>query len=199
MIVVRPDNAAGRVLALLVQEPGELTAEAIAARLHPEPVHRGPFTPATYRAHLQALREHRAEDRAAERVRKVAGLLHRLQQQGLVERLKPVHVAAAFERTAARRGDAEALHLSQPDDDGEARARDLGAHQAVVALVRSAPTSARLRATLAEGGGWRWRVYGELAEWGVLITPARRWPSEKGVALVASWKTSAAQGQGNGH
>lgn len=188
MIAVRPDNAAGRILALLVQEPGELTAEAIAARLHPEPVHRGPFTASTYRAHLQALREHRAEDRAAERVRRVAGLLHRLQQQGLIERLKPVHVAAAFERTAARRGDAEALRLAQPDDeDGEARTRDLGAHQAVVALVRSAPTSARLRATLAEGGGWRWRVYGELAEWGVLITPARRWPSEKGVALVASW------------
>ena len=217
MIAVRPDNEAGRLLARLVAEPGELTAEALAELLHPEPRHQGAFSAATYKVHVAALRAHR--DAADKRRTTVSALLHRLQQVGLVEKIRQVHVAPGFERVAAkrtaetlhrlqqlaaversgpaggleqeaaRRGNLDALRLAQPDDDAdEARARDLSAHLIVLDLVRSAPGSAALRAGLAEGGGWRWKVYGELGDWGVLVTPARRWPSAKGVALVEGWR-----------
>ena len=187
MIAVRPDNDAGRLLARLVAEPGELTAEALAELLHPEPRHQGAFSAATYKVHVAALRAHR--DAADKRRTTVSALLHRLQQAGLVEKLQPVRIAPGFERVAAKRGDADALRLAQPDDEGdEPRARDFGAHLIVLDLVRSAPGSAALRAGLAEGGGWRWKVYGELGDWGVLVTPARRWPSAKGIALVEGWR-----------
>ncbi len=111
MIAVTRDNAAGLLLARLVAEPGELTAEALAEVLHPEPRHQGPFTGASYKAHVAALKAHR--DAADKRRAKVSALLHRLQQAGLVEKIQPVRIAPGFERVVAKRGDADEL-LAEP-------------------------------------------------------------------------------------
>lgn len=173
-------SSAWRVLALIVEEPGALTAEMIADRLHPEPRHVGPFTPASYRAHVEALRAHRDEDAQAARVKAVGVLLHRLQGRGLVEKCAGLRVAPWFEAKVEKRGLHKALLLAQPIGGPK---RDLGAHRALIELVRASPGS--VRALGAGGGGWRWEAYTDLGEWGVLVTPTRRTATEAGRALVA--------------
>lgn len=177
----RPGTDIWRVLALVVEEPGALTAEMIADRLYPEPAHVGPFTAASYRAHVEALRAHRAEHAQAARVKAVGVLLHRLQQRGLVERCGGIRVAPWFEETAQRRGEVKALRLAMPEADRR-QARELRPHRAVLATVRACPGS--VRDVLAEGGGWRREAYADLGDWGVLVTPTRRTATEAGRVLI---------------
>lgn len=177
----RPNTPAFAVLALIVAEPGALTAEILADRLHPEPRHVGPFDAASWAAHVAALRAHRAEAAVAARTKAVATILHRLQQLGLIERCGGVRVAPWFEAMCERRGETKALRLARPETDRR-HARELAAHRELLAKVRSCPGS--VRELLAEGGGWRREAYADLGDWGVLVTPTRRTASEAGRALV---------------
>ena len=184
MISTAPGALGYRVLALVAQLPGELDAEAIAEQLHPEPRHVGPFTAASYAEHRDRLAAHRAPEARAGRVAKVAGVLHRLQQQGLVERCGGVRVAPWFEAMATRRGDSEALRLADCPDEGEERptARGYEVHVQVLDRVRACPGSVRE----ARPNGWAGEAYADLAAWGVLVTPTRRTATEAGRAAVGS-------------
>lgn len=189
MISTAPGTFARRVLELLVAMPGELDAEGIADLLHPAPRHVGPFTSASYQEHRERLVAHRSAEARAARTAKVSATLHRLQQQGLVARRAGLHVAPWFEEMIERRrklvgvrAELDALSLAdQPDEDEERpSARSYEAHVAVLARVRACPGSVRA----ARPDGWSAQAYADLAAWGVLATPAKRWPTEQGRELV---------------
>ena len=183
MISTAPGTLAYRVLSALVAHPGELDAAAIADMVMPEPRHVGPFTAASYVEHLTQLRAWRAREAVEARTAQVGRVLHRLQQQGLVERCRPARVAPWHEGRVARLGEVEALRLAEQVDEDEApRSRGYEAHVAVLDRVRSSPGS--VRAVVAGRGGWGDEVYADLVSWGVIEAPRRRWPTPKGVALV---------------
>jgi len=182
MISVAPGTLARRVLEHVVALPGELGADDLAALLWPEPRHEGPFTRESYAAHLAALRAHRDEDASAARVRRVSGLLHRLQQQGLLERCDGVRVAEWFVTVAHRRGVFEALRLARVEpDDEEQRGRGFEGHVLLLAAVEEAQG---MKVREIRRGGWAAECYADLCAWGVLVPPTHRTATEKGRALV---------------
>jgi hypothetical protein len=174
MISVRPGSLGFRVLALIVDYPGELDAQAIADHVFPPPRLAGPASYEARRALADAKATHRAESAA-----RVSRVLGRLQAAGLIERRGPPRVAAWFTRTVDRHGLADALHRAHPAWPG--RVPRLVAHLRVLGEVVK-PTGA----VKYGAGGVEAQAYRDLVAWGVVVSPSRRFATPKGVALVVA-------------
>lgn len=158
MIAVTPDNDAGRLLACVVAAPGQLDAEALGERLWRPAL----TSTADYPRVRKIIQEHDAgwSERASK-------LLHRLQQQGLMQgrqppRVGPAYVAYTEIADKTQRNLLKILVRKQPES--------------MKAWVGSAPVSTVQRAIST------------LVENRLITVPSQRWPTEKGIALVKSWE-----------
>ncbi len=158
MIAVNPDNAAGRLLAAVVAAPGELDAEALGQRLWKPPL--------TGTEDYLRVRRAIQQDGSAW-TKKASNLLHRLQQQGLIERCRAPLPGPA---------------LGQLGGEG---LEDL-AGTLLETLVRHPPPTMHAWVGAAPSGNIQ-RALKQLAEARLVILPSQRWPTEAGKALVASW------------
>jgi hypothetical protein len=178
MIAVRPGRRAYDVLRLIVDSPGEHTAATLVDALDPAPRRTVPFTrddpPSRWAAMV-------AEHRRASCAR-MARLLGKLVEQGLIAKVMPPRLSPEFLAMAAIGGAERALFHAHPAFP--ARPKDLlHGHLEMVRQVEELPGSAR-DLLGARPSGARQRVYRELIGWGVVVAPQQRWPTEAGVALI---------------
>lgn len=174
MIAVRPGRPAFDVLALVVAHPGQLDAAAIGQRLWRPRV----TGTADYLRVRAAIVSH-----AGDWTSRAAGLLHRLQQQALVERVRPPQVAEEWAELAAVEGTGP-REVVEAAADTEGPPDPSGLRVALLAdLVRRAPATVAAWVGDAPAGHVQ-RAVADLVEWGVVVPPSRRWPTPDGVALV---------------
>jgi hypothetical protein len=171
MIAVRPGLPAWQVLALVVAKPGQLDAEAIGQALwRPKFRTRDEYFAA--RAAIVA--------NGASWTTRASDLLHRLQQRGLVERMRPP-------RVATRWADLDAADAADAIEDaaGEDYAPDPSGLRAklLADLVRRAPATVSAWVGAAPAGNVQ-RCVTDLVEWGLVVPPSFRWPTAAGTALI---------------
>lgn len=201
VISVAPGTLARSVLELVVARPGELDAEAIAARLLPGPKWSPPY-PAThqvrsasYEAWLLAERGPATPDRFGRMVRRggrqatataqVSRALGRLQERGLVETRGAPILDPGWPQCVSRYGLEGALrNLLDEDQDAS-----LVPHMAILGRVGKGPAVSDLLG--ADPSGTMKRAYKDLVDWGVLIPPSYRWPTAAGIDLVLGATTPA--------
>ena len=158
MIAVTASNDAGRALGLVVSQPGRLDAEAIGQLL---------WKP-TIRSTADVLRVRRAiREQGAEWSKRASDLLHRLQQQGLIERQRGPQIGPGYQP-----GCESGLEETQG--------------KLLSLLVRKQPSTMREWVGAAPAGNIQ-RAVAALAEMDLVVLPSMRWPTEAGRALVASW------------
>lgn len=184
MIAVRPGKRAYDVLRLIVESPGEHTTGTLVDALDPAPRRTVPFTkddPPWVWAAMVAKHNRDAGTR-------MARLVGKLVEAGLVEKLRPPALSPEYRRAADQHGTAEALARFHPAFP--ARPRDpLRGHLELVRRVRAGegeelPGSARDLLGASPCGAQQ-RIYRELIEWGVLVAPQQRHATPAGVALIA--------------
>jgi hypothetical protein len=175
---MRPTSLRFRVLRLIVENPGDLTAEAIAAHLFPPPKLAGPLSSAeAWRARRRAVEAHKHD--AERRVRRA---IDALQEGRLVVAHGAPMVAEWFGEKIERFGLAQAIERAHPAWPRELP--DLAAYRSIVEAATAGPSSAG--ALLGSNpSGSRKRRYRELCSWGCLVAPSQRVPTEAGVALVS--------------
>jgi hypothetical protein len=165
MIAVRPGKPAFDVLRLVVNQPGQLSAEDIGQVLW-----RPRLTnPRDYLAVRRAI----VED-AAKWTTRASELLHGLQKRDFVERVRPPMVAEEWADLAAE--DPRAVIREAADTDGVPDPTGL----------RAALLAELVRRTPATASGHIVRAVADLVEWGVVVPPSRRWPTAAGVDLVTT-------------
>jgi hypothetical protein len=173
MIAVRPGKPAFDVLRLVVNRPGQLTAEDIGQTLWRPRV----TGTANYLAVRAAIR-----DGSAEWTTRASDLLNRLRQRGLVERQRPPFVAEEWTELAAE--DPREVVANAAEGDGPIDPTGLRA-ALLAELVRRAPATMADWVGAAPSGNIN-RAVADLVEWGVVIHPLRRWPTDAGVELVTN-------------
>ena len=190
MIAVTPMTDAYRVLALIAATPGELDAAAIAARLYPPPPLALPIgshaaRSAAYSAWLLSERGpmdaqgKRSGGRLDAATAKVSRILGRLQECGLIETRGPPLVAPWLMPILERDGVRKVI-LDAADEDREPSET----HEALVSrCLNSPPDSAAALLGPSPSGNLK-RAYADLVMWGVIVPPARRWPTEAGLRLL---------------
>jgi hypothetical protein len=162
MIAVLPTNDAGAVLRLVAARPGCLDAEAIGQILW-KPVIRNT---------ADVLRVRRAiREQGAGWSKRASDLLHRLQQQGLIERQRGPQVGPGYQTGCE-------------SDLEETQGKLLSL------LVRKQPSTMREWVGIAPSGNVQ-RAVAALAELELVVLPSMRWPTQAGRELVASWWTQA--------
>lgn len=184
MIRVRPGIPAFDVLVVVVDHPGKMTAEDIGQKLWRPRV----TGTENYLAVRRAILEHGAGWTA-----KASTLLQRLKDAGCVEGMRPPQVAAAYAELAAT--DAAAAvedaawdaRVEGPPDPGGRRA------ELVADLVRRVPASMREWVGATPSGHTQAAV-ADLVEWGLVVPPTKRWPTEKGIAMVREWRVPTPAG-----
>lgn len=180
MIAVRPGKRAYDVLRLIVESPGEHTTGTLVDALDPAPRRTVPFTkddPPWVWAAMVA--EH---NRVA--CAKMARLVGKLVEAGLVEKLRPPALSPEFQRAVAAEIDDDALARFHPAFPARPK-DDLRGHRRLIERVgEEVPGSARDLLGAAPSGAVQ-RVYRELIEWGVLVAPQQRHATPAGVALIA--------------
>ena len=158
MIAVTVSNDAGRALGLVVSRPGRLDAEAIGQLL---------WKP-TIRSTADVLRVRRAiQQHGAEWSKRASDLLHRLQQQGLIERQRGPQIGPGYQ-----------LGCESELEETQGKLLSL--------LVRKQPSTMREWVGTAPAGNVQ-RAVAALAELELVVLPSMRWPTEAGRALVANW------------
>jgi hypothetical protein len=181
---MRPTSLRFRVLRLIVENPGDLTAESIAAHLFPPPKLAGPLSSAeAWRARRRAVECHK---RGAER--KVRRAIDALQGAGLVVAHGAPMVSEWFSGSIERWTLPTAIERAHPA--WPRKLPDLAAYRSIVEAATAGPSSAG--ALLGSNpSGSRKRRYRELCSWGCLVAPSQRVPTEAGVALVSQLKEVA--------
>ena len=182
MISVKPDNAAGRTLALVVAYPGQLDTRAIGRHLCPAPKRRTPFLSWGDRVLWRESCEIRGEESAV----MASAALEGLRRRKLVELRGSPRISTAFIARADRVGLRLALDYAA-----------LGARVRVKPRKRHADLVARADRTgslppyeeIAAMGRAAAEAYRELVAIDVIIPPSFRWPSAAGIELVESWST----------
>lgn len=198
MIAVRPGKRAYDVLRLIVESPGEHTTGTLVDALDPAPRRTVPFTkddPPWVWAAMVA--EH---NRVA--CAKMARLVGKLVEMGLVEKLHPPALSPEYRRALETHGD-EALYRFHPAFPERPKGGLSGHRRLVERVVEESPGSARdLLEDASDGAqpvgeespgtppgespsGARQRVYRDLIRWGVLVAPQQRHATPAGVALIA--------------
>ena len=173
----RPNTPGFRILAAVVDNHGELDAQAIADSLYPPPKLAGPITSrAGWAAWATAKAEHRREKAA-----RVSRMLGRLTEAGLIGSRGAPIVSRWFADLAMRRGLTEAMERAHPA--WPAPVPPLVAHREMVEEVGKGPTSARSLLG-SQPSGARKKVYRQLVEWGVIVSGSQRVATSAGVAVV---------------
>lgn len=177
MISVQRGAFAHEVLAALVLAEGATAAE-LAADVLPLPALTLEQTTGPDRLRL-------LQDRAQVRrdnEQRVSRVLGRLQEAELVETRGRARPSASWRKvttepgpTGRQRSRVEALRLMS---GWMLREEDTGAYLALLCRVENQPGSV---ATLSGQDGVRYR---RLVEWDVLVSPAQRWPTLKGIELI---------------
>lgn len=162
MIAVKPGTDAWSLLALVVAQPGQLDAEALGQALWKPKV-----TGSNYLEVRRAIQQH-----GKEWSKKASTLLHRLQQQGLIERCRPPLPGPAY-------------GVQGGEGLGELASGLLGS------LVRNPPQTMQAWVGSAPSGNVQ-RAIAELVEAALVVLPSQRWPTQAGIERVASWKKEAA-------
>lgn len=178
MIAVRPGKPAYDVLRLIVELPGEHTTSTLVAALDPAPRRTVPFTkddPPRVWAAMVAKHNRVASAR-------MARLVGKLVEAGLVEKLRPPALSPEFQRVMAAHGD-DALARFHPAFPARPK-DDLRGHRRLIERVgEELPGSARDLLGASPCGAQQ-RIYRELIEWGVLVAPQQRHATPAGVALI---------------
>jgi len=190
LIAVTPTTDAYRVLALIAATPGELDASAIAARLYPPPPLALPIgshaaRSAAYSAWLLFERGpmdaqgKRSGGRLDAATAKVSRILGRLQERGLIETRGPPIIAPWIVSSIERDGIMPVLN-DAADEDREPTSTHAGL---VMRCMKNPPDSAAGLLGPSPSGHIK-RAYADLVTWGVIVPPARRWPTEVGLRLL---------------
>lgn len=207
MVRPKPNNDAGRLLALIVASRGELDLDALAVRMWPAPVLRSTAAYLAWRREYAAWEGTPADPkRGIERVvgaremnrAVVSRLLGRLREAGYVETGRGAprvaeDVPTPFTAADWRRRWA-ALEVCDGEVDGDdydpASGETAGgeAHAAMVARIRDGAASV-VEAVGTSGSAWV--VYGQLVRAEVVIPPGRPVASAKGEEVVAGWRVQS--------
>jgi hypothetical protein len=181
---MRPTSLRFRVLRLIVENPGDLTAESIAAHLFPPPKLAGPLSSAeAWRARARAVECHK---RGAER--QVRRAIDALQGAGLVVAHGAPMVSEWFCGSIERWTLPTAIERAHPA--WPRKLPDLAAYRSIVEAATAGPSSAG--ALLGSNpSGSRKRRYRELCSWGVLISPSQRVATDAGVSVIHTTKGAA--------
>ena len=182
MIAIRPDNTAGRALALLSVYPGQLDAPALGLLLRPMPRRRSPFRSWGDRCLWRESCEIHRQDSAADASR----ILEQLRRRKLVEARGRPFLAPAFTARATRVG--ARLALDYMALGASARVKIRRRHLALVELADGTGSLPPYE-TIAGMGRQMSEAYRELVAVDVLVPPSRRSLTDAGSALVASWST----------
>lgn len=182
MIAIRPDNTAGRALALLSVYPGQLDAPALGLLLRPMPRRRSPFRSWGDRCLWRESCEIHRQDSAADASR----ILEQLRRRKLVEARGRPFLAPAFTARATRVG--ARLALDYMALGASARVKIRRRHLALVELADGTGSLPPYE-TIADMGRQMSEAYRELVAIDVLSPPSRRSLTDAGSALVASWGT----------
>lgn len=182
MISVKPGALAFAILTMLVNEPGEVDAEVIAASLLPAPRFLPPPSTMPVSDRLRALYAHdqRREAHASEATAKVARLLGRLVEAGYVAPRRGPLLSEVYLTLEASRGRRLALEFAALEHRGKVRPRHLALVRRVVEFLP--PSREALLGKHPERAYQE--AYRELVTWGVLVPPSQRVPTEAGVELV---------------
>lgn len=180
MISVRPDNTAGRALALLSVYPAQLDAPALGLLLRPMPRRRSPFASWGDRCLWRESCEVHRQESAADASR----ILEQLRRRKLVEARGAPRLSPEFIARAAGRGTRLALEFFAAGTGVKIRKR----HVALVALADGTGSFPPYE-TIADMGRQMSEAYRELVAIDVLVPPSRRSLTDAGRALVASWST----------
>jgi hypothetical protein len=178
----RPGSDRFRLLALIVNYPGELDTRQLAAHLWPPQKLPPPVDLADIRARQKARDE---ANKAAQA--KASAMLHQLGRKGLICGCGSPEVSRWFHDRLKSRGMAEAIRRAHPEWPG--KVPPLEQHISMVwRLVDGVPTMADLLGK--RPSGQIKQVYRDLCAWGVIVPPSYRWPTEAGIALVNGTNTS---------
>lgn len=180
MIAVRPGKLAYDVLRLIVECPGEHTTGTLADVVDPAPRRTVPFTrddpPGRW---AQMVAEHRRSSCA-----RMARLIGKLVEAGLVERLRPPRLTPEWSAAALRIGAQEAMLRAHPAFP--ARPKDeLRGHLEMARRAGEESPGSALDLLGARPSGAQQRIYRELVAWGVLVAPQQRWPTAAGIERIA--------------
>lgn len=184
MIRPRAGTLPFAVLVAIVEYPGQLDAEDIAADLCPPPRFVPPPASMPVAARLRALREHeiRREGLHLAATRRVAVAIGRLVEAGLVAPRRGPTLAPEFLACEERRGRLRALEFFALDHGGKVQDRHL---VMVARVVEFCPTTREALLGKSPGRAEQ-QAYRDLCAWGALVPPSFRVATEAGVALVAS-------------
>jgi len=196
MISPRANTPTAAILALICATPGEETIETLAAHAFPPPRRLTAFRSyAEIRAYADARNEHTRKTRE-----QTSRIVRRLAEAGYLEaRTGPV-LAAWFIERMNRDGLAEALRASgsahHPSRSSISSTGPLvfGGHhvkfgatyETMIRVVAKGPATVADVIGRAPSGRAK-ALWANLVEWGIVLTPSARFPTEKARALVASW------------
>jgi hypothetical protein len=191
--MIRPKHGtdAFRALALIVETPGELSSDALAAHLWPPVTRSTPFASAAEYSEWRRNRVSSERDRAA----KASRIVRRLAEAGLIESRGGPTLAAWFRDKWERRAirivaDWRALGMARSPTADEAReiALTLLVGAAEAGLIRQVAKGPETVGALLgpSPSGARKRLYAGLVAQGVVVAPAQRWPTAAGVELVTN-------------
>lgn len=199
MIRPKQGTPTGRILALICATPGEETIESLAAHVFAPPTPRPFRSYAEIVARTEALALHAQTSR-----KKTARIVQHLAEAGYLESKGGPVISEWFAERIARDGVAEALRISGPrhhpslaaigakgpldfdgwhEGPGVLHARLI---QRVVGEVGNPPTTVA-QVVGSKPNGRVAKVWADLIEWAIVISPRARFPTEKATALVASW------------
>jgi len=112
-------------------------------------------------------------------VAKVSRILGRLQERGLIETRGPPLVAPWLVPSLERDGVRKVL-IDAADEDREPSET----HETLVTRCLTAPPDSAADLLGPSPSGNLKRAYADLVTWGVIVPPARRWPTEAGLRLL---------------
>ena len=110
---------------------------------------------------------------------KVSRILGRLQERGLIETRGPPIIAPWIVSSIERDGIMPVLN-DAADEDREPSET----HEVLVSRCLTSPPDSAADLLGPSPSGNLKRAYADLVTWGVIVPPARRWPTEAGLRLL---------------
>lgn len=189
MISIAPGSNGRRVLGLVVDLPGQMDAESIGRLLWPPPIPPAPAlvfsasaATTAYHAWLGSIRGrvNAKEAHAAAMSARASGILGRLQEMGLIEKMRPPAFSPWWLTVPTENRGAVVARLfrvaAEEEEDPEVASGHL---LALIAKVEKGPRSVNDLLGADPSGAIK-GAYAQLISLGIVVPPSYRWPTQQG-------------------